>query len=54
MFEEIFYPKTAQKHRAAPLAEQRASYLRHLKEIGACRSTLRKCANAHISTLSTF
>ena len=49
MFEEIFYPKTAQKHRAAPLAEQRASYLRHLKQIGVCRSTLRKCANAHLN-----
>ena len=49
MFEEIFFPRTAQKHRAAPLAELRASYLRHLAEIGARRSTLRKCANAHLN-----
>ena len=49
MFEEIFFPRTAQKHRAAPLAEQRARYLRHLKEIGARRNTLRSCANAHLN-----
>jgi len=49
MFEEIFFPRTAQKHRAAPLAEPRARYLRHLKEIGTRRSTLRKCANAHLN-----
>jgi hypothetical protein len=49
MFEEIFFPRTAQKHRAAPLAEPRARYLRRLKEIGARRSTLRKCANAHLN-----
>jgi hypothetical protein len=49
MFDEIFFPRTAEKHRAAPLAEPRARYLRHLKEIGTCRSTLRKCANDHLN-----
>lgn len=49
MFEEIFFPRTAEKHRAAPLAEARARYLRHLKEIGTRRSTLRKCANDHLN-----
>jgi hypothetical protein len=49
MFEEIFFPRTAEKHRAAPLAEPRARYLRHLKEIGISRSTLRKCANDHLN-----
>ncbi|MCF3948923.1 tyrosine-type recombinase/integrase [Acidiphilium iwatense] len=49
MFEEIFFPRTAAKHRAAPLAEPRARYLRHLKETGACRSTLRKCASDHLN-----
>lgn len=49
MFDEIFFPRTAEKHRAAPLAEARARYLRHLKEIGSSRSTLRKCANDHLN-----
>ncbi|MCI0430207.1 MAG: tyrosine-type recombinase/integrase [Rhodospirillales bacterium] len=49
MFEEIFFPRTAEKHRAAPLAEPRARYLRHLKEIGTSRATLRKCANDHLN-----
>ncbi|WP_136661880.1 tyrosine-type recombinase/integrase [Nitratireductor sp. XY-223] len=49
MFEEIFFPRTAEKHRAAPLAEPRARYLHHLKEIGASRATLRKCANDHLN-----
>lgn len=49
MFEEIFFPRTAAQHRAAPLAEQRAGYLRHLKEIGTSRATLRKCANNHLN-----
>lgn len=49
MFEEIFFPRTAERQRTAPLAEQRASYLRHLKEIGTSRATLRKCANAHLN-----
>ena len=49
MFEEIFFPRTAEKHRAAPLAEPRARYLRHLKETGTCRSNLRKCANDHLN-----
>jgi hypothetical protein len=49
MFDEIFFPRTAEKHRAAPLAEPRARYLRHLKEIGARRSVLRKCANDHLN-----
>ncbi len=49
MFDEIFFPRTAEKHRSAPLAEPRARYLRHLKEIGTRRSTLRKCANNHLN-----
>ena len=49
MFEEIFFPRTAEKHRAAPLAEPRGRYLHHLKEIGASRSTLRKCATDHLN-----
>ena len=49
MFDEIFFPRTAEKHRAAPLAEPRARYLRHLREIGTCRSALRKCANDHLN-----
>jgi integrase/recombinase XerD len=51
MFEEIFFPRTAEMYRAAPLAEPRARYLRHLKELGACRSTLRKCANNQLSLI---
>src|SRR5258708_6886313 len=49
MFEEIFFPRTAEKYRAAPLVEQRERYLVHLKETGARRLTLRKCANAQLS-----
>lgn len=49
MFEDIFFPQTAAKQRAAPLADQRARYLRHLKEIGIRRATLRKCANDHLN-----
>jgi integrase/recombinase XerD len=49
MFEEIFFPKTAEKYRAAPLVEQRERYLVHLKETGARRPTLRKCANDQLS-----
>lgn len=49
MFETIFFPHTAKKHRAAPLAEQRERYLRHLKEIGTSRATLRKSANNHLN-----
>ena len=49
MFEEIFFPKTAVKYRAAPLVEQRERYLVHLKGLGTTRSTLRKCANDQIS-----
>lgn len=49
MFEEIFFPRTAEKHRASPFAEPRARYLHHLKEIGSSRSTLRKCANDHLN-----
>lgn len=48
MFEDIFFPPTAAKHRDAPLADQRAEYLLHLKESGASRATLRKYANAHL------
>ena len=49
MFEEIFFPRTAERYRAAPLVEQRERYLVHLKETGARRSTLRKCANDQLS-----
>lgn len=49
MFEEIFFPKTAEKYRAAPLVEQRERYLVHLKATGARRATLRKCANDQLS-----
>jgi integrase/recombinase XerD len=49
MFEEIFFPRTAEMYRAAPLAEPRARYLRHLKELSASRSILRKCANDQLN-----
>jgi site-specific recombinase XerD len=49
MFEEIFFPRTAEMYRAAPLAEPRARHLRHLKELGTSRSTLRKCANDQLN-----
>jgi integrase/recombinase XerD len=49
MFEEIFFPRTAEKYRAAPLVEQRERYLVHLRETGAKRPTLRKCANDQLS-----
>ena len=45
MFEEIFFPWTAERYRAAPFLEQRERYLVHLRETGARRPTLRKCAN---------
>ena len=40
MFEEIFLPPAAAKHRNAPLADLRAGYLLQLKAGGAQRSTL--------------
>ena len=49
MFDEIFFPRTAEKHRAAPLAEPEGSVSspsqgnRHLSE------HLRKCANDHLN-----
>ena len=49
MFEEIFFPRTAEMYRAAPLAEPRARHLRHLKDLGTSRSTLRKCANDQLN-----
>jgi integrase/recombinase XerD len=49
MFEEIFFPRTAERYRAAPLAEQRERYLVHLRDAGARRCTLRKCANDQLS-----
>jgi site-specific recombinase XerD len=49
MFEEIFFPRTAERYRAAPLVEQRERYLVHLRETGAKRPTLRKCANDQLS-----
>jgi len=41
MFEEIFFPRTAERYRAAPLVEQRERYLVHLGKTGARRTTLR-------------
>ena len=49
MFDDIFFPYTAGKYRAAPLVEQRERYLAHLKAAGARRSILRKCANDQLS-----
>lgn len=49
MFEEIFFPPAAAKHRNAPLADQRAGYLLKLNAGGAQRATLRKTANAHLN-----
>ena len=49
MFDDIFFPHTADKYRATPLVEQRERYLAHLKATGARRSTLRKCANDQLS-----
>lgn len=49
MFDDIFFPHTTEKYRAAPLVEQRERYLVHLKATGATRSTLRKCANDQLS-----
>jgi len=49
MFEEIFFPRNAARYRAAPLFGQRERYLVHLKQTGARRSTLRKCANDQLS-----
>jgi site-specific recombinase XerD len=51
MFEEIFFPRNAERYRAAPLVEQREGYLRHLQELGTSRSTLRKCANDQLSLI---
>ena len=51
MFEEIFFPRNAERYRAAPLVEQRERYLRHLKGLGTSRSTLRKCANDQLSLI---
>jgi site-specific recombinase XerD len=51
MFEEIFFPQTAERYRAAPLVEQRERYLVHLRETGARRTTLRKCANNQVSLM---
>ncbi len=49
MFEEIFFPRTAKKYRAASLVEQRERYLIYLRDTGARRQTLRKCANDQLS-----
>jgi len=49
MFEEIFFPQTAERYRAAPPVEQRERYLVHLRETGARRSALRKYANDQLS-----
>ena len=51
MFDDIFFPHTAARYRAAPLPEQRERYLVHLKARGARRSTLRKCANNQLSLM---
>ena len=49
MFEDIFFPHTADKYREAPLVEQRERYLAHLKSTGARRATLRKYANDQLN-----
>jgi integrase/recombinase XerD len=49
MFEEIFFPRTAERYRAAPLVGQRERYLVYLRETGTRRSTLRKCASDQLS-----
>lgn len=49
MFEEIFFPRTAARYRAAPLVEQRERFLVHLGKTGARRLTLRKRANEQLS-----
>jgi len=49
MFDDIFFPHTARKYWAAPLAEQRERYLTHLQATGAKRATLRKCANDQLN-----
>ena len=49
MFEEIFFPRAAERYRAAPLVEQRERYLVHLRATRARRATLRKCANDQLS-----
>jgi hypothetical protein len=51
MFEEIFFPRTVERYRAAPLVEQRERYLIHLGKIGARRQTLRKCASDQLSLM---
>ena len=51
MFEEIFFLRNAERYRAAPIDEQRERYLRRLQELGASRSTLRKCANDQLSLI---
>jgi hypothetical protein len=51
MFDEIFFHRNAHRYRAAPLAEQRERYLRHLQELGTSRSSLRKCANDQLGLL---
>ena len=52
MFEELFViPAFVKKYQTAPLAEQRAHYLRCLQRLGARRSTLRRAANAQLSLI---
>ena len=50
MFEELFRTsETAEKYRAAPLAQDRLRYLRHCAEFGAKQGTLAKIANAQLN-----
>jgi integrase/recombinase XerD len=49
MFEEIFFPPAARRQRAAPLADERARYLCHLRDLGTSRASLRKNANDHLN-----
>lgn len=51
MFDDIFFPHTVKRYRAAPLVEERERYLVHLKETGAGRSSLRSCANDQLSLI---
>ncbi|MYF69910.1 MAG: tyrosine-type recombinase/integrase [Proteobacteria bacterium] len=55
MFEELFeIPDTIERYRAAPLAEPRELYLRHLADFGAGRLTLRQIALDQIRLLDVL
>jgi len=46
MFDELFdIPTFRKKYQTSPLLEARTRYLRHLRDLGSSRGTLRKCAS---------